>query len=292
MNSIKDGINATTICVDIRLQRQQHKGSFLLVEGENDKNLFTGFCDTEDCSIVVCLGRERLLAVVAELYGENFSGVLGFADRDFVDMVPRQPFRGDVVFTDENDMEIMILCSSAFDKVTGTYGRADKVGAAEVTASMSAREMVFQSASAVGTLRLLAQQKGWPLVFDEMKYQFTRTNSYCLDDAATVRHVLARSKATVNMKEDEIIDVVRNRESLQVQVKRLCNGHDCVRVLGRALKTVFGNMGQFNSGPGASLLEGALRLAYDLRYFSRTKAYREIREWEARAGYKVLNSVQ
>ena len=288
MDSIKDGIDATTISVRIRLERQQYKGSYLLVEGDSDAKLFTKYCDSVACTIVVCFGRETLFEVLAQLYEEDYCGILGLVDRDYTDMLPGSAIPGDAVYTGENDVEIMMLCSGAFDRVTQEYGRLEKIRAAETSASMSGRDLIFRSASVVGALRFLAQKKGWPLCFENMTYKFTRTNTYLLDETATVGHVLGRSNTAVDMTKDEIIEFVRNRASHQVPEKNLCNGHDSVRVLGRALKTSFGNNGQFNNEAGGALLESALRLAYEFQHFSQTKTYSDIRSWEERTNYNVL----
>lgn len=288
MSSIKEEISGETIANDVRLQRATHKGSFLLVEGSDDANLFKKFSDSQQCSIIVCLGRRRLLEAITVLEKAAFSGALGIADKDFADFVGFPTFEGKVVFTDENDIEIMILCSPALDNLLGEFGAKDRVSAIVESGGKQVCDLVFDAASFVGALRLVSQVEGWSLSFEGMTYQFIDLNSYCFDESKTVRHVLGRSKRRPCMTNDEILTRVQEQVSQIDMAKKLCCGHDCLRVLGKALKKKFGNTNEFNGAGRAKTLGRILRLAYDFDFFRQTNACQEIRKWETVTGFKVL----
>lgn len=289
MSSIKDGINGSTIANQIRLERSLHEGSFFLVEGNGDANVFKKFCDLQVCSIIICMGKENLLDARTELKKSGFCGVLGFADRDFTEILSGPNVSGEIVFTDENDMEIMILCSAALDNMLEEFGNQNRISSTVNVEGMSVRDLIFSSASVVGTLRLLSQKEGWSLQFEGMTYQFVSNKSYSLDEVKTVRHVLGRSNFKVNMEESDIVTLIRSSSMLpDIPRKNLCCGHDCVRVLGRALKSALGNSKEFNNDAGAVTLEKVLRLAYEFEYFKKTNAYDEIRNWETISGFKIL----
>ena len=289
LSSIRDGIDGTTLANQIRLERATHMGSFLLVEGNNDAKLFGKFCDQQACSIVVCMGRDYLLNAISDLELSGFCGVLGFADRDFSEFLSYPKFNGKVVFSDENDIEIMILCSAALEDLLREYGSENRVAAIVESTGRQVCDLVFDAASFIGTLRLLSQREGWSLLFEGMAYQFRNNNSYILDEVKTMKHIVARSKVKLCLTESQILIHVRNLVSSCGDVKNLCCGHDCVRILGRALKSEFGKTNQiFNNKAGAKNLERILRLTYEYEYFQRTKAYEELRDWEIISGFKVL----
>ena len=289
MASIKDGIYGSALANKIRLERAVHKGSFLLVEGNSDANLFERFRDPQTCSITICMGKENLLDAVTELKDSGFCGVLGFADQDFAKFLGFPTFNGEIVFTDENDMEIMILCSEALDKVLQEFGSEDKILKTEETEGMSVKDLIFKSASIIGTLRLLSQREKWFLQFEKMKYKFVANNSYLLNELPTVKHILGRSEFKVSMTEDEILKFIRcNCIRQDIPKKNLCCGHDCVRILGKALKSTLGNSKGFNNDDGAATLEKILRLAYEFEHFKKTNAYNGIRNWEKISGFKIL----
>ena len=286
MSSIKKEMSGEIIANDVRLHRATHKGSFLLVEGSDDANLFKKFSDSQQCSIIVCLGRARLLEAITVLEKAAFSGALGIADKDFADFVGFPTFEGKVVFTDENDIEIMILCSPALDNLLGEFGAKDRVSAIVESEGKQVCDLVFDAASFVGALRLVSQVEGWSLSFEDMSYQFIPENSYCLNESKTIQHVVARTKRT-GMRLDAILTKVRDQVSKIDSPKKLCCGHDCLRVLGKALKKKFGNTNEFDSDRGTKTLGQILRLAYEFDFFRQTNAYQEIRQWEIDTGFTV-----
>ena len=290
MSSIKKEISGTIIANEVRLQRATHKGSFLLVEGNDDEKFFEKFCDPQQCSIFVCLGRGRLLEAITALGMTDFPGALGIADRDFSEFVNFPSFEGKVIFTDENDLEIMILCSPALDNLLGEFGAKDRVSAIVASEGKQVCDLVFDAASFVGALRLVSQVEGWSLSFEGMTYQFIDPNSYCLDESETVKHVLGRSKQRPSMTNDEILTRVREQVSQVDLAKKLCCGHDCLRVLRKALRKEFGHTNEFNNDGRAKTLGRILRLAYDFDFFRLTNAYQEIRKWETVTGFKVLQA--
>jgi hypothetical protein len=60
MISIAANMDAFDIAQEIRLERQVHKGSFLLLEGQEDLDRFLKFTDTSG-STVNCFGRRNLI---------------------------------------------------------------------------------------------------------------------------------------------------------------------------------------------------------------------------------------
>lgn len=288
MNSIKDDIDGLSLANEIRLSRPKHKGSFLLVEGPDDKKIFLDFCDQQACMIFPSSGKENLLDALRILDREGFQGVLGFADQDFAEFIGFPTVKGKVVFTDENDVEMMLLCSDALDKVLREFGNQDKINSLTSSQDKSVSELIFGSASIIGYLRLLSQINKWSLSFERMTYKYTANNSFIIDEKSIVRHVIGKSDTTPNMTESDIVDKIRNRASDVESLKSLCCGHDCIRILGRALKYKLGNNPAFINKKGAKVLGGILRTAYSFKFFQQTKAYTEIRKWEETSGFKIF----
>lgn len=288
MNSIQVEITGTTVANQVRLEGAAHKGAFLLVEGNDDAKLFGKFCDGENCEIIICLGRERLLEAMATLERANFRRVLGIADRDYADFVDYPEYGGVVIFSDETDMDTMILASSAFDNVLREFGSHDRVSVIIDTETKSPRDLIFDAAIGIGALRLLSQERGLSLHFSEMSYQFEPGNSFQVDLQRTIVHVLGRTEPRPTISETDVLTLVKEYISRTREKRTLCNGHDCVRVLGKALRRSFGNTNQFDSGKGSRLLAGALRLAYDFEFFRQSAVYRSMRRWEDAMGLSVL----
>ena len=231
---------------EVRMLRATHNGSFLLVEGSADKRFLSGFVDLSSCEVVICSGRENLLGAVSELGNEGFQGALGFADRDFSDITGYPGHQGVVVYTDENDLEMMLLCSGALDKILMEYGKSC-IARTLAKAGNNIRNMIFKSARVIGTLRILSHEKSWSLRFDNMKYNFVDTGSCLLDVKKTVNHVMRRTGRSIGLSADAVESLVLERMSRNSSAKESCCGHDCVRVLGRALKKQIGSTRKFDN---------------------------------------------
>ena len=225
-----------------------------------------------------------------ELDRSSCPGVIALSDRDYAKFVGFPEMKGKVVYTDENDLELTILHSPALDEVLEAFGSKSKIKKLQEEHNKEIVELLCESASVVGTLRLMSHKEGWSLRFDEMTYQFSRGNSFQLEERTTVQHLLGRNEMWGKLDEDALTKDVGKRKLLSEQYKELCNGHDCVHVLGRALRKALGNEDGFTSQKGVDRLEAVLRLAYKFRHFRLSKMYKAMRSWEKSTGNRVLIS--
>ena len=288
MSSVKEGVDGISIANQVRLERASHAGSFLLVEGNGEERVFDRFCAEDICSVVVCVGRPNLLEAIEELERTKFVGALGLADRDYSEFTGYPEIKGDVVYTEENDFDIMIISSDALNKVVVEFGSEERIAQITDREGKSVAELIFSSARIIGVLRMVAQKNGWWLRFAGMNYKFKPRNSFEIDENATVAHIYGRSREDIEASEEEVRECFREELRKGIDAKRLCCGHDCVRVLGRGLRKAFGSTSQFNDEMGARTLEGILRLSYEWNHFRLTATYRAIRKWEMERGFRVF----
>ena len=285
---IANEINGDIIATQVRLERASHQGCFLLVEGDSDSTVFSRFCDFCSCSIIVCNGKENLFDAVHKLSSDKIQDALGFADRDYSNFLVGPLMQGDVVLTDENDLEIMILHSDAMEKILDEFGNQGKISAVQLKENRTVLDLIFASAQVVGELRLLSQERDLELKFSRMKFFFRKGPGFSLDLQRTIEHVVSRSDKRSSISIDKLTDEVDVKISKRVSAKEVCCGHDCVRVLAKALKSSIGSDSQFDSERGTETLESALRLAYEYEYFKSTNAYFSIKAWENKSGLTVL----
>ena len=242
MVSLSELIDGVSIANNVRLQRPSHKGSFLLVEGSTDARVMKGFSESASCIIVVCVNRSNLIDAMNELGKSECPGIIALPDRDYATFTGFPRVEGKVVYTDENDLELKILHSSALSEVLEAFGSKAKVDKTTKENKRDIVELLCESASVVGTLRLMSHKGAWNLRFEEMTYQFKGGNSFYLDERATVKHLLGRNQMWGKLDQDALVSEVENRDQLGRQHKELCNGHDCMHVLGRALRSAIGNV--------------------------------------------------
>ncbi len=287
MSTVRDEITGQTLANEVMLERASHSGSFFLVEGSSDANLFKGFTNSDHCSIVVCIGWGNLVQAINILTNMGCKEILGFCDRDYRDMTDYPEYNGFIVFTDENDLETQIICSEALEKVLNEYGTEDRVVAELAKEGVSSSELLLRWSQATGALRLSSAQNGWNLKFDGMKYKFIDINSPELCPVETVQYVFSRTTKNGLPSIAAIQDIVKNCIAT-TNNNKLANGHDCVAVLGRALRNRFGNTNQFNSPKRQKDLAKILRISYEFAFFQKTLSFQKIRNWEHTTGYTVL----
>ena len=291
MNRIHAEITGEILAVEIQLEQNglKYKRSFLLVEGNDDEMFFNKFVDNKICSIVICGGKETLLDAAKSLNDNGFSDAICVADKDFSEIFECSVFEGEVVFTDENDLEMMMINSPALQNVLFEFGSKDKIPQFEDKNGRSVCEQIFHVASFIGAMRIISQRYKLNLKFRDMKYKFKNNNTFELNHDRTVQNIFTENENSKISKED-MMNMIIEEQTNSTEPRKICCGHDCVRLLGRALKKEIGTTNLFNNAEGAKLLSQTLRLAYDSSYFSQTKLYQSIRSWEVKSKYKVFRS--
>lgn len=271
-------VTPETIAAEIKLERGVHKGSFLLTEGAGDSRLFGQFVDRKACSLVVCFGREMVLAAIALLDAENFPGVLGIVDSDYDRFFGVNPTSQNVCVTDNNDAEMMMCAFGAFDKITAQYASPTKIAEVERTEGRRVLDALLDRAAFVGRLRYVNKKRGWSLKFSEMELRFSTTKGIDLDTTANIHALISRSK--VALSPADIVEGLAIDGAFSDNLFEVCNGHDFCQIASRALRRHIGNDDQFH--PTNGRMFQALSLAFEYQDFKRTRLYACVRAWEAR----------
>ncbi len=292
MNSIQREMSAADVVSEIRLHRNSEvRGadrSFLLVEGHRDSLLLQKFVAEEDCLILICFGRDNVAGAIAMLDEEGEVGVVGIIDRDYVDFFPEEEVSSNIVYTDENDLEMMILCSPVLEQFLIQYGNAERVAQVRKETRQDARQVIFQSAACIGALRVLSRREQWNFKFSDLSFCYDSNTSINVDMEGQCGNILMQA---LEVDKPTIQDLVEKARRLRMEVddvKLLCRGRDCIRILRRAIRYLFKGTNEFDSDKRQKGLEKVLRLAYDHRYFERTNMYTAVRDWEGRSGLRVL----
>lgn len=110
--------NAHGIANRLRILRKDvHSGSFLLVEGHEEKKLYSIFVDRDARKIEIAHGKPNVQGALAILEGESFKGLLALVDTDFDALEGRAVASPNLLRSDTHDLETMLLASPALDKV-------------------------------------------------------------------------------------------------------------------------------------------------------------------------------
>ena len=275
---------STAIANSIMMKRQVFKGSFLLVEGRDDRLFFGKFVNAAKCTIEVAEGQATVVDAVWILESRGFSGVLGVIDADF-DRVEGKPARSvNIILLETHDLENLLVRSPALDQVLAELGSQQKIK----KFGRDVRDTLVAAALPIGCLRLHSLRSGLNLKFQGLKYfKFVNRNSLAIDLASFIQQVLNRSRrSSHNIKDLE--SAIMSIKCSGYDAWQLCAGDDLVSILRLALNR--GALGTKNSTEVSyEKLCQSLRLAYSDHDFITSQLIGDIRRWERRdAKFQVL----
>jgi hypothetical protein len=267
------------------MRRQLHDGSFLLVEGPIDSQIYKQFGHAS-CRVVVADGRGNVLEVLARLNGE-IQGLLGIIDADW-DWIEGTPARiPGLIVTDVHDLEMLITASGALDRVLASLGDFDRIEDFRNTNGFSVGEGLLRAAEAIGALRLHSRRTAENLRFENLDFSaFTDPTTLAVDRVALIAEV-GRKSQRPNLDPAALAHAIGSVLDDRLEPRQLCCGHDLVGVMSFALRR---SVAALDAGLVRSdRLTLSLGLAYDWDEWARTEMYQAIRAWEsANKPYRVL----
>ena len=99
----------------VRFQRQTHKGTILLVEGEKDARVFDRLLDQKYVVTEASFGKDNALEALDLLEDEAFEGVVALVDADFDHLEEIKLDLEKLIVTDDHDLDITIIRTQALD---------------------------------------------------------------------------------------------------------------------------------------------------------------------------------
>jgi len=281
-----DALTAGSIASTIRLLRDSHAGSIVLLEGDSDTRLFKKFTDPAVCFLVNAYNKENVLSVVQMLEAEGMQGVLGIVDADFWRLEGISPPSRNILVTDTHDLESMILTSRALENLLTELGSPSKIAKCEGMGS-PVRAIILNGALPVGYIRWASLRFGLQLRFTGLNFsKFLNLRRSLAPD--TIK--LAKAVLDNSQKHDLLPrDLIKKMHSLMLPSYdpwQVVCGHDAVAVLSLSLKGLLGTNDAHEVAP--QRLEVFLRLAYQLPYFQSTRLHASILQWQIITSFSVF----
>lgn len=281
-DTIDNEITADTIATQVELERDNHHGPILLVEGDSDSLFFNNLIDSKSCRIVVSSGKENAIGAIEILNKEGATGVLCVVDADFHHLgVAALANNENVVISDHHDLEILMIEDSAFDKLVKNFGSDEKVAALLAT-GLSVRDAIYKSCAIMGAMRLWSIESGNNLNFKKLKnkkYHFIDLRDLACDRDTLITSVKNASEK-FNLANDAINNGISDVLNRGYDVRQLCNGHDMCWVISRALRRLIGSLSEETSAP--ENIEKILRIGYETGNFKLTGLCQSMVAWQAR----------
>lgn len=227
MNSTTKHLSSASILALLRLIRSAKKEIILVVEGDQDVDLFSQSLGLPKSCLVSCSGKERLMQVYSAIPDKSIDlGVIFIRDSDF-DQIAHQQSHGIVLLvSDRYDFEMVVIEGRLFGRIFAEFLKH------RATASLAQATFskIVDSSAWVGALRWKSQREDLGLDFDELEFKFIDPRTLDVDVRRLIKLIYARSRVTIGDVEKVVgeLDVIRKENQ---PLTSLCCGKDFLQIL-------------------------------------------------------------
>lgn len=271
-------IDTSSILSEARMMKKDYNETYILVEGGSDKTFFktlTSF--SPNIRFRPVNGWEKVYGVICAAQQEKYMEILGVIDRDYHLLINDGVNESDqLIFTDANDIEMMIFLSSAFDKFLAVCATESKV----TSLTIEPRTLVLSTASAIGALRAISLSKQYHFHFEGLDpKEYVDKNTLAPNCTLLIEKTIQRTRSRgiqVSKSLEEL--ATEHQEFMQSNnTSLLCNGHDVLDILGIAMCKMFASAtaNQYN---GDNLFDYLL-VGYPSEEFQQSRLYKKMAEW-------------
>lgn len=270
-------IDAACLLSEARMMWNDFRCAYLLLEGTSDKTFFSVLIgEHPNLQLRVAQGWKNVHDTISKAEQENFLYLAGVIDRDYHealgDQVKATP---QLLFTDTNDIEMMLVNSSSFEKFLVVCGSEKKLENIP-----DKRGLVFHAAFPAGVLRYLSLKNNYNLCFEGIEHK----NYICKQNLSTdQKHLIdivlnrTRSKGTrVTVSAEDLFTNLNSimTNSLPIQ---FCNGHDVLEVICIAMTKLFAT-NDANTYCQENVFNYLL-MGYTQEEFQSTQLYSSLTRW-------------
>jgi hypothetical protein len=259
------------------LLRDTKAGGIAVVEGPADSRFLSRLIRPE-AATVVASGKPYVGPAIARIRQLGYSGFLGIVDADFDGLEGRSQPPG-VLAWDFHDLEVMGICSAAFEAVVHHFCVAAKVQRFLGTSGHNTVcEALLERAAPLGALRLVSERGQHKFSFDKVRLRrFIDARTLTVNIDGVIGSCLQRSCAS-QQGLAEIRSRVDDTLGQGLDVRHLVRGHDVTTLFSAGLRRALASLGQ--KAPTAEVIEAALLATYSADDFKQTAIYGAIQAWE------------
>ena len=281
---------APDIAAEARMIRAaDHNRAILIVEGSTDARVYGWFVNGGKCELIPAAGKDKAISALELLENGGFDGILTIVDADFQRLDGIEPNSSNLLLTDSHDLETIILCSTALDKVLSEYGSAREIA----KLGRPIREVLLEGGLPIGYLRWLSSpaKDNLSLKFKELSFdKFIDEKTMGVSIYNLIRELKTNSKdSTLDENETKLKIMALAGEGHDPW--QVCSGHDLIQILAIGLINAFGNPRRGETAT-PDQVDASLRLAYNYSHFCLTRLHNSIKGWEtANPTFRVLKRI-
>jgi hypothetical protein len=254
VRKLSDIDHVADLLARLRLDRSARSRGVVVVEGPSDSEVLAATFGMDRQAFFPLRGRNNVLRFAQLLDPSSVPGVICVADRDFDSVAEEHAGLWHLVFSDNADLEAMLVRCHALDRVLAAWGSRSKL--ADFGGPESVRSCAGALTEPMSSLRTANAQHGHGWCLNEVDLaDATNHKTLKLNELSLTDRVARASRA----RRDEI------RAALTTPVPccpetggKLARGRDLIAIIGVALRSAVGSLTK--AQVANSLVERSLRL--------------------------------
>jgi len=260
------------LCNQIRMRSLVGRGSFILVEGNDDSKLLRRFL-SEKAVPVPCRNREIVIEATRIL--TDIPSLIGIIDSDAESFIIERAFPANIFQTDFRDMEISLFAPGNLESILIEIGSSEKIEKwCSIYGSIFERLMV--ESSKVGGLLHLSNKQNLGLNFQDLKWKnFANKDTLEVNLETLVEYVKSKSHRG-ELSTSALVNQV-NQVLALMDRKQIIRGHDIISWIAFALQSTLGSVGSIDTDSVATVF----RLSVSRDQFQQLALYRAIQDWSS-----------
>lgn len=235
---------------EILLKSSGYTGWFLLVEGDFDQRFWTSRLNEAHLRAINCVGKSNVLGTLDLLTSRNQAQkIVALADKDYDEVLSRLTQFPQLIYTDENDLEVTLLrCPSnavrpAMERILCESVDNRKLQSFETSNGYSVVEHVRRMAASYGVLRLINEQMQSGVNFDSLPIRHNRFLDYTTlqQNQTALQNAFVETANQVGKAQLTAVDLTAKMESHRIgglfSGWALVQGHDLMQLLAIAINS-------------------------------------------------------
>lgn len=253
----------------------------IIVEGTSDRTFFRTMLGEQVVQFSPVNGWEKVRDIIDVAIVQGYVETMGVIDRDYHVLLNDGVTENDLlVFTDQNDLEMMLFLSPSFTKFLSISAIEVKLSSIE-----NPRTPILKAASYLGALRAMSLKNNYCLCFDEYKCKdYVEHTRLAADVKQLVKKVVQRTRSkgiSVSVDETALANAVNDyvRDNC---AECLCNGHDVIEIIGIAMRRLYASADATEYSEERvfeMLLQG-----YTFEEFQKSELYKKLKRWMDNVG--------
>ena len=286
MNSVTGHTTGHSIAAEVRMQRQVHKGAFLLLEGATDLKRIRKILDRRVCCPIICFGKDKVVDAVKRIGEDDLLGVAGMIDADFDR--PRQTLvqHEMLIVSRTHDYDMDMLTTNALTRYFLEVSTQPSLASSpDDSTSQKILTDILESIRLLSALRYanVRDQLGYKLSDLKLEKFYDGHQidlDQMIDDASRGKFSDPASKAKLR-------SIVSKYAALPLDLYQISSGHDACGALGICLRARLGK--RETDQTTRSEIEIHMRLTLDPNDFRECGLIENLKAWEEdNTPYRIL----